>query len=158
MPGCCLVSFHFLWAIHTIRPVHINTPHTSHATAKTHTSTALFIQSVGCKDEVMGYCAFISHVHSRVGNSSPVNRGKTGENVSPFHRWSSCSNSLVKLLKKPGKNQEGAHEHIAESKHYFGSNPGGTTLKCENWHFSWKVEITGACMGIIRFIDFYLRR
>ena len=31
-----------------------------------------------------------------------------------------------------GLKQEGAHEHIAEAKHFFGSNPGGTTLKCEN--------------------------
>ena len=22
VPGCCLISFHFLWAIHPIRPVH----------------------------------------------------------------------------------------------------------------------------------------
>ena len=28
--------------------------------------------------------------------------------------------------------QEGAHEHIAEARYFFGSNPGGTTLKCEN--------------------------
>ena len=53
--------------------------------------------------------------------------------------------------------QEGAHEHIAEARHFFGSNPGGTTLKCENWNFSWKVEITGACMGMIRFIENFFK-
>ena len=38
---------------------------------------------------------------SRVGNPSPVNRWKTGENFSPFHQWNSCSNLLTKLVKKP---------------------------------------------------------
>ena len=37
----------------------------------------------------------------RVGNSSLVNRWKTGEKFSPFHRWSSFSNLLTKLVKKP---------------------------------------------------------
>ena len=53
--------------------------------------------------------------------------------------------------------QEGAHEHIAEAKHFFGSNPGGTTLKCENWNFSWKVEITWGCRGTIWFIEFFFK-
>ena len=37
---------------------------------------------------------------TRVGNSSPVNRLKTGENFSPFHWWNTCSNLLIKLVKK----------------------------------------------------------
>ena len=35
----------------------------------------------------------------RVGNSSPVNQGKTGENFYQFHRRNSCSNLLTKLVK-----------------------------------------------------------
>ena len=39
----------------------------------------------------------ISSSRSRVGNSQPVNRRKTGENYSGFHRWNSFSNLLTKL-------------------------------------------------------------
>ena len=43
-------------------------------------------------------------------------------------------NSTLKSLKHYFI-QEGAHEHIAEARHFFGSNPGGTTLKCEKLKF-----------------------
>ena len=44
-------------------------------------------------------------------------------------RWAAVGRAF------PRPEQEGAHEHIAEARHFFGSNPGGTTLKCEKLKF-----------------------